>query len=131
MLTYQWTALVTILAIFLIIVFMFRVGLGRGKYKVNAPKMSGHDTWDRLFRIHANSVEQAAIFFPALWLAALTAGDMTAAIGGGVWLVGRIIYSMAYLKNPQSRAPGMLMTFGSTAVLAGITLYHVISALLG
>ena len=128
---YEYTALVTVISIIVIIVFMFRVGMGRGKYKVDAPKMSGHETWDKLFRIHANSVEQAVIFYPALWLAALTGGDVIAASFGAVWVVGRIIYSYAYGKNPKSRAPGMLMTFGSTAFLAGIALYHILSGLLG
>ncbi len=123
---YKYTALVTILSIIVVLVFMFRVGLGRGKYKVDAPKMSGHETWDKLFRIHANSVEQAVIFFPALWLAALTGGDVLAASFGVVWIVGRIIYSQAYSKNPKSRAPGMVMTFGSTAILAMITLVQII-----
>lgn len=127
---YEYTALVTILAIVVVMVFMFRVGLGRGKYKVNAPKMSGEETWDKLFRIHANSVEQAVIFFPALWLAATTGGDVIAASFGAVWILGRIIYSNAYSKDPKSRAPGMLMTFGATSVLAGIALFHVVRSLL-
>ena len=127
---YEYTALVTLLAIILILVFMFRVGLGRGKYKVDAPKMSGEETWDKLFRIHANSVEQAVLFFPALWLAALTAGDTMAAGIGAVWIFGRIVYYLGYLKTPKNRGPGMIMTFGTTATLAGIALFHVIRALL-
>jgi len=127
---YEYTALVTLLSIILVIVLMFRVGLGRGKYKVDAPKMFGHETWDKIFRIHANSVEQAVLFFPALWVAAFLAGDVVAASVGGVWILGRLIYAQAYLKNPKSRAPGMLMTFGSTLVLVGISLYHIIPGMM-
>lgn len=128
---YEYTSIVTILTIFLVIGFMFRTGLGRGKYKVNAPAMSGEKTWDKLFRIHANTVEQAVIFFPALWLAAVTAGDTIAAGIGAIWLLGRIIYYVSYLKDPKTRGPGMLMTFGSTAVLAGIALFYIVRGMMG
>ncbi len=59
---FEYTALVTILAIFLIIFFMFRTGLGRGKYKINAPKMSGDDSWEKICRVHANSVSRQLYF---------------------------------------------------------------------
>ena len=127
--TYEYTTLVTILAIILVLVFMFRVGLGREKYKVNAPKMSGEETWDKLFRIHANTVEQAVIFFPALWMVAVAVGDEIAAGIGAVWLVGRLIYSSGYVKNPKGRAPGMLLTFIPTAVLAGIALFYLLKGM--
>jgi len=63
-------------------------------------------------------------------LAALTGGDVIAASFGAVWILGRLVYSNAYLKNPKGRAPGMMMTFGSTAILAGIALFHVVSSLI-
>ncbi len=125
-LSYEYTALVTILAIIINLYFMFRTGLNRLKLKVNAPKTVGNETWERYFRVHANTVEQMVMFMPALWLAAIYSSDQWAAGIGVVWLVGRLIYSYNYISNPKSRAPGMLMTFGSTVVLAGITLSHVV-----
>lgn len=65
-LSYEYTALVTILAIIINQFFMFRTGLNRLKFKVNAPKTIGNETWERYFRVHANTVEQMVMFIPAL-----------------------------------------------------------------
>ena len=129
-LSYEYTTLVTILAIIINLYFMFRTGLNRLKLKVNAPKTVGNETWERYFRVHANTVEQMVMFMPALWLAAIYSSDKLAAGIGTVWLVGRLIYSYNYISNPKSRAPGMLMTFGATAILGGIALYHIASGMM-
>ncbi len=128
--SFEYTTLVTVLAIIITLVFMFRTGLSRGKFKINAPKTVGNDTWERYFRVHANTVEQIVLFFPALWLAAFYSSDEWAAGIGVVWLIGRLIYSYNYIKQPTTRAPGMLMTFGSTAILAGIVLFHVVKGMI-
>lgn len=127
---YEYTSLVTIFAIFITLFFMFRTGLNRGKMKVFAPKTVGQDTWERYFRVHANTVEQLVIFLPALWLAALYSSDQRAGTIGAVWLVGRLLYSFQYIKEPKSRAPGMLLTFVPTAILAGIALFHIVKGMM-
>ena len=127
--SYEYTALVTIFAIMINLFFMFRTGRDRLKYKVNAPKTVGDETWERYFRIHANTVEQMVMFLPALWLAAIYSSDQWAAGIGVIWLVGRLFYSYSYVSKPSSRAPGMLMTFGSTAILGGIALFHIIKGM--
>lgn len=127
---YEYTALVTILAIIITLFFMFRTGLNRGKLKVNAPKMSGDETWERICRVHSNTVEQMVIFLPALWLAAFYSSDEWAAGLGAIWLVGRLVYSHQYLKLPKSRGSGVMMTVLPTAVLAGIALFHIIRGML-
>ncbi|MHA1544571.1 MAG: MAPEG family protein [Alphaproteobacteria bacterium] len=126
---YEYTALVTILAIIVTLFFMFRTGLNRGKYKIKAPKMSGNETWERICRVHGNTVEQMVIFLPALWLAALTGGDKLAAAVGLVWPIARLFYSKLYLSNPKGRGPGILLTILPTAALAGIAAFHVIKGI--
>lgn len=116
-----WTTLVTLLAIVLIIFFTGRTGMMRGKLGIAAPATSGHPQFERANRIHANTVEQAVIFFPALWLAAHAVGDVIAAALGALWIVGRLIYSSGYMNDPKKRGPGMMITVLTTValVLAG------------
>jgi len=54
----KYTALITILAIVVTFYFSARVGAGRAKLGINAPAMTGNPTFDRIFRVHANTVEQ-------------------------------------------------------------------------
>jgi len=127
--SYDYTSLVTVLAVFITLYFMGRVGLNRGKMKVNAPKTSGNEAWEILNRIHLNTIEQMILFLPSLWLAAVYSSDRLAAGIGAVWLVGRLVYSYLYLKNPKKRGPGMLMTGLPTIALAVIALYQIVKGL--
>lgn len=127
---YEYTSLVTILAILITIFFMVRTGLNRGKLKVFAPKTAGQETWERYFRVHCNTVEQMVIFLPALWLAAVYSSDQWAGGIGAVWLVGRLVYSHLYIKAPKSRGPGMMLTLFPTVILAGIALFHIVEGML-
>ena len=63
-----------------------------------------------------NTLEQAVIFLPVLWLYAGLIGDTGAGAMGLIWLLGRTWYAIAYQKNPAKRGPGfglaMLAFFG-------------------
>lgn len=74
-------------------------------------------------RVIANTVEQLALFAPALL--ALAAGaapqSMPGIVSAGiVWAVARLIFWVGYARSPVLRAPGMLATFaiGCATVLA-------------
>jgi uncharacterized MAPEG superfamily protein len=76
-------------------------------------------------RVLANTVEQAAIFCPALLAAGATgtaARDLTAA--ALLFCAGRALFWAGYLTDPLLRAPGMAMTLAVNAALTA-------SALLG
>ncbi len=63
----------TILAIVIYLFQSKNVALGRIKYNVLAPKTMGHnDNFDRIMRVHQNTLEQMPIFLPLLWIFALT-----------------------------------------------------------
>lgn len=103
---YAWTALVTIVA--LIVYFFTSMGVGRARYmyKVDAPAVTGHDMFERHYRVQMNTLEWLPIFLPALWLFAWTHGDKLAAGIGAFWVLGRIIYMLAYVRDPKSRSLG-------------------------
>jgi len=60
----------------------FNVGRARVKYQVKAPAVSGHELFERAYRIQLNTIENVLMFLPALWLYALFIGDKGA---GGFW----------------------------------------------
>jgi uncharacterized membrane protein YecN with MAPEG domain len=121
---YAWTALVTLVAL----IFYFSMGLGvagaRAKYKVPAPAMSGDPIFERHFRVQMNTLEWLPIFLPSLWLFASFWGDRIAAAIGAVWILGRILYRIGYVRDPSARGPG----FGIQAIAA---LALLIGALVG
>ena len=61
--------------------------------------------------------KRAFILLPALVLFSLYVSDSWAVLPGLVFLAGRQLYSHEYVSNPQSRGPGMGMTFLANAVL--------------
>ncbi len=106
----ELVAIVSLIAIAEFIVFGMKVGASRGKYGVDAPATTGHDLFERHYRVHYNTMEQLIIFLPGLWLFGFYIGYDWAAGIGLVYLVGRIVYGVAYVKDPGSRGIGMIMS---------------------
>ncbi|HEY5622886.1 MAG TPA: MAPEG family protein [Gammaproteobacteria bacterium] len=129
MIQMKYTALVTILAVAVTFYFSARVGIGRAKLGIDAPAMTGNPTFDRTFRVHANTVEQIVLFLPVLWLSTAVVGDVWAAAIGVLWVIGRLIYARGYVAEADKRGPGMLVTLASTAVLSLVSIWGIIQAL--
>ena len=109
--------LIVLLALLQYVWFTARVGLARGKYNVNAPACDGDETWNRLFRIQQNTMEQLIVFVPATFAFAYYVSELWVLIPGLAFLVGRFLYSAEYLKDPKTRTPGMSITLLSNVVL--------------
>ena len=105
MTTLPLTALVTLLIGMLILATGINVGRARGRYGVKAPAVTGHELFERAYRVQMNTLENAVLMLPALWLYAGFVGDRGAAIAGGIWLLARIWYALAYSANPAKRGP--------------------------
>lgn len=106
------TALVTLLALLVFFWTGIRVGGARGKYGIKAPATTGHEEFDRHFRVQMNTLEGLVIFLPALWIFSLFGNEKIGAALGLVWIAGRVIYALAYVKDPAKRSAG----FGISAV---------------
>lgn len=102
----QLPDLVTLLTVLLMIGTMWVVGRARVRHDIKAPAISGHPAFERAYRVQMNTLEQALMFLPLLWLAATHGFTGWAGIAGLVWLVGRIWYAVAYLNDPAKRGPG-------------------------
>lgn len=109
----HWPALVTLAALTLTFGTVWWVGRARGRYGVRAPATTGHEMFERAFRVQMNTLENVVIFLPALWLAALWVSEAVATILGAVWLIGRIWYAIAYMREPKSRGGGFVLAFAA------------------
>lgn len=94
-----------------------QVGFGRGKYDVPAPAISGNPTWERLYRVQMNTVEQLIIFVPSVWFFGTYVSAPIAAGIGVVFIVGRFLYFTSYVKDPEKRTVGFVMGFASNVTL--------------
>ncbi len=114
---YPWSGLATIAALLLFVWTGVMVGRARRRFGVQAPATSGDPGFDRVFRVQMNTLEQIVLFLPALWLAATVFSDRWAAAAGAVWVVGRIVYALAYYAEAGKRGPGFLLTVVPTFIL--------------
>jgi glutathione S-transferase len=114
---YLYTSCITLLTVLLMLGLIFNVGRARVKYQVKAPAVSGHELFERAYRVQLNTIENVLMFLPALWLYAIFIGDKGAGDSGVIWLVGRVWYAIAYQFNPAKRGPGFLI---SILVVAGL-----------
>lgn len=102
--------IVTLLALLEFVWLGTRVGAARGRFGVSAPATTGNEEFERHYRVHYNTLEQLILFIPSLWAFGYYFGQFWAAGLGVIYLVGRVIYALAYVKNPASRGPGMLLS---------------------
>jgi glutathione S-transferase len=98
--------IVTILAVLQFIVFGFKVGGARERFGVKAPATTGNETFERYFRVQQNTLEQLVAFLPGIYLFSHYWNPLWAAGLGVVYLIGREMYSMGYVKDPAKRGAG-------------------------
>jgi len=114
---YLHVAMVTLLSLVLFVWMGVRVGSARQRHAVTAPATTGHPEFERHFRVQANTLEGLVLFLPALWLFAIYVNEPIAAAVGLVWIIGRIMYMMSYVKEPNSRSTGFGIQALATMVL--------------
>jgi len=130
MAAFPLTTLAIIVAIVLYFVLGGLVGAARFKYDVPAPMPTGHVEFDKRNRVHINTLEQLALFLPAIFLAAPVLGDRVTAITGLVWCLGRIVYARGYYADPGKRGPGFGITMLATLVLIVAAGYGAVATLM-
>src|SRR5690348_7104404 len=106
---YTLTAIVTLLSLTLYWLLTANVGRARGKYKIEAPAVTGHIEFERIFRVQQNTMESMTMHIPALWLFAFYVSDLWAAILGSVWIVGRMVYAQGYYAEARRRGTGVII----------------------
>jgi glutathione S-transferase len=102
----NYTACVTLLSVAFYFFLGTRVAVARRKFDVKLPATTGNPDFERIYRVHANTLEWMPTYLIPLWLCALYLNDIVAAVLGLVWIAGRILYFVGYSKAVEKRFPG-------------------------
>lgn len=106
----NYVDLVALLAVAQLVLFAVLVGRARGRYGVKAPAVSGHEGFERAYRVQMNTLELMVAFLPVLFIAAKYWPPSYVAGVGAVYLVGRILYWRSYVAAPASRGLGFALS---------------------
>ena len=112
-----YPAAVTLLTLLFYLVVTMNCGRNRAKHKIAAPAITGNEAYECTYRVQMNTLEHMAFFLPSMWLYAWSVSAAWAAGIGAVWIIGRIVFALAYYRDPTKRAPGMFITFAAQIVL--------------
>lgn len=113
----HYVHIVAVLAILQFFLFGVLVGRARKQYAVKAPATTGHEMFDRAFRVQMNTLEQLVAFLPALLIAGMYWPNAIVASIGVVYLIGRFVYRQQYVADPSKREIGFLLTVLPTFTL--------------
>jgi uncharacterized membrane protein YecN with MAPEG domain len=114
---YYSVAIVTLLTSLVYFGMALRVARTHHKTGILAPAMSGDPVLERTIRAHTNMLEWMPIFLPSMWLFAIYWNATVAALLGLVWIIGRIIYFLGYISEPNKRFPGFFIQSTAAFIL--------------
>lgn len=123
----NYVDLVAILAIAQFVFFGVLVGRARGRHGVKAPAVTGHELFERTYRVQMNTLELLVAFLPLLFIAAKYWPQAWVAAVGAVFVAGRFVYWRSYVAAPASRSLG----FGLSIVPVMALLLGVMVAIVG
>lgn len=117
-----WIELVTLGALLEYFAFAVLVSRARARHGVMAPAITGHAGFERAYRVQMNTLEMLILFLPLLWLASrYWSTPWTAAIGA-VFLIGRLLYARAYVRDPAQRSLGFGLSMLPVLALFALSL---------
>jgi glutathione S-transferase len=125
----QYVELVAILAVVQYLAFGVLTGQARRVSGLKAPTMTGHDGFERMYRVQTNTLETLIAFLPSLFLAARYWPAYMVAGLGVVYLIGRVIYWRAYVGDPSTRSLGFMLSMIPTLTLCVLSLVGIVMAL--
>jgi glutathione S-transferase len=125
----HFVELVAVLAVLQFISFGALTGNARRISGLKAPAVTGHPTFERMYRVQMNTLEVLVAFLPALFLAAKYWSPIFIAGLGVVYLVGRVIFWRAYITDPSKRALGFILSMLPTMILAVLALIGVVMSI--
>lgn len=101
-----WIETITLLSVLQLFAFGGLVARARARYGVKAPAITGHEMFERYYRVQVNTIETLMVFLPALWIAGKYWSPVWASLLGVVYLIGRVIYLQGYVADPAKRSAG-------------------------
>lgn len=127
----QYVELVAILAVLQFFFFGAMTGQARRKSGLKAPAVTGHDGFERMYRVQMNTLEMLVAFIPALFIASHYWSHLLISGLGSVFLLGRFIYWRAYVAAPEKRALGFMLTMLPTFILIVLSIVGIVISLVG
>jgi glutathione S-transferase len=112
--------IVLALALLEFLLFTLAVARARDTYNVPPPATTGHEVFERYFRVQMNTLEQLVIFVPSLLLFARYVNAWLAALLGLAFIIGRAVYFRGYVRAASERHLGFqLSVIPNVTLLAG------------
>ena len=105
--------LVTLVALLSLLLYFYmgvRVGQARYKTGVKAPATAGHPDFERVYRVHYNTLEQLPIYLVSLYVFSTYVQPLAAAGLGLVWIAGRVLFMLGYTKAAEKRSVGFAIS---------------------
>jgi glutathione S-transferase len=126
--TMPYVHIVVCLALVEFLYFAIAVAGARGRYKVAAPAVTGNEIFERYLRVQMNTLEQLIVFIPSIVLFGQYLSPYIAAALGVVFLIGRLVYFVSYVKDPKKRELGFILSFAPTVFLLGGAIFGAVRA---
>src|ERR1700740_1146578 len=110
-----------VIALALLEFFLFGVAVARARatYRVMAPATAGHEVFERYFRVQMNTLEQLVIFVPSILMFGGYVNAWLAAALGLTFIIGRAVSFVGYVRAPEGRALGFVLSAVPNLVLLG------------
>jgi glutathione S-transferase len=125
----QYVELVAILAVLQFFFFGAMTGRARRMSGLKAPAITGHDGFERMYRVQMNTLETLVAFLPALFIASNYWSHLLISGLGVIYLLGRIIYWRAYVAAPEKRGLGFMLSMLPTLILIILSLVGIVLSL--
>lgn len=122
----QYIEIVAVISVLQFFFFGFMTGMARRKSGLQAPAITGNESFERMYRVQLNTLETLVAFLPALFIAGKYWSPILVAVIGMVYIVGRFIYWRTYTQEPSSRGTGFLLSMIPTFLLILLALVGVI-----
>ena len=100
---FVYVGIVSALALLVTYFTLFKSGMARVRFKVEAPSHDGPEEYVRHVRAHQNTIEHLVLFLPGMWLFAFAVSPLWAAGLGAIWPVARLFYALGYYKSANGR----------------------------
>ena len=114
---YAYPGIVSALGLLVYYYTLFKSGMARGRFEVEAPSHDGPEEYQRYVRAHQNTLEHLVLFLPGLWLFAYAVDPIWAAAIGVTWPIGRLMYAQGYYQEAQKRGVGLILSMPAIYIL--------------
>jgi glutathione S-transferase len=127
----HYVELIATLAILQFLAFGVLTGSARRASGLKAPAVTGHEGFERMYRVQMNTLELLIAFLPSLFLAAKYWSPLLVAVIGAVYLIGRLLYWRAYVSAPSTRTLGFFLSMLPTGLLSLMALAGIALSIFG